>query len=111
MITIEQIHVALTSQPTEFWTTASTNLIILLTGGTLSVISYLAYQREQKRSFQIAALGFVLLTLGNLTIVIYQTFVAGSYFLGGIELLRIQSIGGGIAAFGLLILLYSLYRF
>lgn len=76
-------HVAQMNQPTEFWTTISTNLLILLSGGILSSISYLAYQREQDRSFQIAALGFAFITIGNLTILIYQVLVSKSYFLGG----------------------------
>lgn len=100
-----------TDQPPEFWSALSTNALILLVGGALAVISYAAYRREQERSFQMAALGFVFITFGNLLIVIYQVGVKGSYLLGGLELLRIQTIQGTLVLFGLALLVYSLYRY
>lgn len=99
-----------TGQPPEFWTTLSSNILVLLMGGALTVISYLAFRRERDRSFQIAALGFLFLVLGNITLMIYQIFVNRSYFLGGRELLGIQTIQGVLIALGFLFLLYSLYR-
>lgn len=98
------------NQPPEFWTTVSANLLILVLGSALATISYLAYRRERERSFRLAALGFAFVTLGNLTTIIYQTTIKRSYFLGGPELLRLQTIGGTLVMVGLLVLLYSLYR-
>ena len=99
------------SQPVEFWTTVSTNLVVFVIGSILAVISYLAHRREQDRSFQIAALGFVFVTLGNLTILVFQTIVKRSYFLTGVELLRAQTMEGGLLLIGFLSLFYSLYRY
>ncbi len=95
----------------EFWTTLSTNFLVLVIGSVLATISYLAYRREQERSFRIAALGFVLVTLGNLTVVVYQTMVKGSYVLDGLELLRLQTIQGALILLGFSTLFYSLHRY
>lgn len=98
-------------QPTEFWAALSTNVLILVVGSVLAVISYLAYRRERDRSFQIAALGFGLVTAGNLVIVVYQIGIKRSFLLGGIELLRVQTVSGTLVVLGLVSLLYSLYRY
>ncbi|WP_160134794.1 DUF7521 family protein [Halococcus salsus] len=98
-------------QPTEFWTTLSASVLVFLAGSVLATISYLAYRRERDRSFQFAALGFGLVTAGNLVIVVYQVGVKGSFLLGGLELLRIQTLSGVLVVVGLLSLLYSLYRY
>ena len=99
------------NQPTEFWTTLSANVLILIVGGVLATISYLAHRRESDRSFLIAAFGFACVTIGNLVIVVYQIGVKGSFLLGGIELLRVQTLSGMLVVVGLLSLLYSLYRY
>lgn len=99
------------SQPPEFWTAVSTNVLILVVGGVLAGISYLAYRRERDRSFLVAALGFAFVTLGNLVVVIYQVGVKGSYLLARLELLRIQTVQGSLVGVGLVLLLYSLYRY
>ncbi|EMA36451.1 DUF7521 family protein [Halococcus hamelinensis] len=98
-------------QPTEFWTTLSASVLVLLVGGVLAAISYLAYRRERDRSFQLAALGFGLVATGNVVIVVYQVGIKGSFLLGGLELLRIQTLSGVLVVLGLLSLLYSLYRY
>jgi hypothetical protein len=99
------------NQPPEFWTTLSANILIFVIGGMLAVISSMAYQRKRDRSFQIAAFGFGLITVGNLVLVVYQIGVNRSYLLGGLELLRMQTISGMLVVVGLLSLLYSLYRY
>ena len=98
-------------QPPELWSTLSFNLLILLVGGVLATISSLAYRREGDRSFLVATLGFVATTGGVLTIATYQTMVKRSYVLGGVELLRLQTIQGILILLGFSTLLYSLYRY
>jgi hypothetical protein len=50
-------------------------------------------------------------TGGVLTIATYQTMVKRSYVLGGVELLRLQTIQGILILLGFSTLLYSLYRY
>lgn len=98
------------NQPPELWTTAVSTLLLLLVGGTLAVISYLAYRREARRSLRTASAGFALLTVGSVVIPVYQSFVSRSYVLGGVELLRLQTVQTTLVALGLLVLVYSLYQ-
>ena len=99
------------TQPPEFWTFVSTNVLVFLLGGGLTVTSYLAYRREQDRSFLVAAIGFAFVSLGSVLAAIYQILIKGSFYLGGLELLRLQTLQGALSAAGLLILVYSLYRY
>lgn len=99
------------SQPPEFWTFVSVNVFVALLGGGLTATSYLAYRREGDPSFWVAAVGFALVSLGSMLAFIYQIFVTHTYSLGGLELLRLQTLQGALGATGLLILVYSVYRY
>ncbi|MFC5972041.1 hypothetical protein ACFPYI_11940 [Halomarina salina] len=98
------------SQPPELWTTAVSTLLLLVVGGALAAVSYLAYRREERRSLRTATVGFALLTAGSVVIPFYQSVVRRSYVLGGVELLRLQTVQTTMVALGLLALVYSLYQ-
>ena len=46
------------AQPPEFWTFVASSVLVLLLGGAMTVLSYLAYRREDKRSLWVAGVGF-----------------------------------------------------
>jgi hypothetical protein len=109
IITVEYIQIP--SQPPEFWSFISASLLVFVFGGILTTISFVAYRREQKRSLQGASLGFLFVTVSGLVGVVYQVFIERSYYLGGVELLRLQTIEAMLLALGFLTLLYSVYQY
>lgn len=99
------------AQSPEFWTFVVTSLFVFLLGGTMTVLSYLAYRREDKRSLWVAGFGFGLVTTGGLIAVIYQFGVRRTYFVSNRELLSLQTIQAFVLAIGLLALVYSLTKY
>ena len=99
------------AEPPEFWLFLASNLLLLITGGTLTGLSLRAYRRNRKRSFQGALIGFGTITLGSLIEAIYELGIRGSYELGGRELLALHTVEGVLIAVGLGALFYSLSRY
>lgn len=99
------------AEPPELWTFLASNVVVLLFGSILTVVSYITYYRNDREHFRCAAAGFGLVTLGGLSELIYQLGVKGSYWLGGRELLAVQSVEGLLIGFGLATLFYSIYSY
>lgn len=104
-------YIQMPIQPPEFWSFISVSLLVFVFGGILTAISFVAYRRERKRSLQGASLGFLFVTASGVVGVVYQIFIERSYYLGGVELLRLQTIEGVLLALGFLTLLYSVYQY
>lgn len=96
------------SEPPELWAFLLSNLVVLLFGGGITVLSFLAYHRSGTRSLRGATVGFGLVTAGALADAAYQFLVRGSYELPGRELLTLQTVEGVLIALGLATLFYSL---
>lgn len=96
------------SEPPELWAYLLSNLIVLVFGGAMTVLSLLAYRDSGNRSFRWASVGFGLITTGALAEGVYQLLVRGSYELPGRELLAIQTVEGVLIALGLATLFHSL---
>lgn len=96
------------SEPPELWAFLFSNLVVLLFGGGMTVLSVLAYRRSGTRSFRGAAVGFGLITAGALVEAAYQILLRRSYELPGRELLVLQTVEGVLIALGLAVLFYSL---
>lgn len=99
------------AQPLEFWTFVVTTVFVLLLGGTMTVLSYLAYRREDKRSLWVAGFGFGLVTTAGVIAAVYQLGIKRSYALSGRELLSLQTIEGIVLTLGLLALIYSITKY
>jgi hypothetical protein len=99
------------AEPPEFWTFILSNLLVLLLGGVLAALSFRAYRRNGRRSFQWAAVGFGLVTFGSLVEAIYELGIRGSYELSGRELLALHTVEGVVIAFGLAVLFYSVKQY
>lgn len=93
------------AQPLEFWSFVVTSVLVFLLGGTMTVLSYLAYRREDKRSLWVA--GFGLVTTAGVIAAVYHLGIERSYVLPGRELLSLQTIEGIVLLPGLLALIYS----
>lgn len=96
------------SEPPELWAYLLSNAVVLLLGGALATISFLAYRRSGQRSFRDAAAGFGLITLGSLVEAAYELGIRGSYHISGKELLVLHTVEGVFIAVGLGALFYSL---
>ena len=99
------------AEPPEFWTFVATSLLVFLLGGAMTVLSYLAYRRENKRSLWVAGFGFGLVTTAGVIAAVYQLGIARSYTLSGRELLSLQTVEGVVLVLGLLALIYSITRY
>ena len=99
------------AQPPQFWTFLASNVLVLLLGGTMTVLSYLAYRREDKRSLWVAGFGFGLVTTAGLITVFYQFGIRRTYFVSNRELLSLHTVQGVVLALGLLALIYSITRY
>ena len=97
------------AQPPEFWTFVASSALVLLLGGAMTVLSYLAYRREDKRSLWVAGVGFGLVTTGGVIAAVYQLGIARTYELSG-RLLSLQTVEGVVLLLGLLALIYSVVR-
>ena len=98
------------AEPPELWTFIASNLLILATGGTMTILSLRAYQRSRNNSFGTASVGFGLITVGGLIDIIYELGIRQSYELPGRELLALHTVQGVIIAAGLATLFISLHR-
>ena len=67
-------------------------------------------RRSRTGSLLFAAIGFGFVTVGTLLEAVYQFGLEETYFLTGLELLRLQAIEKSALAVGLFALLYSLVR-
>lgn len=103
-----------TSQSTEFWTFAVSNLLTLVLGVALAVIAFLAYRREKRDSFLFVAAGFGLIALGTIVEILYEIGVQKSHLTGvtafGSELFLLRTAEGAFIATGLALLIYSVRR-
>lgn len=100
------------AEPPEFWTFVLSNAVVGVLGVVLSGLSLLAYRRDPtNRSFVLAAAGFGAITLGSLVEAIYQLGIRGSYWLGGRELLALQTVEGLLIGTGLAVLFYAIRRY
>lgn len=99
------------AEPPELWTFIASNVLILLTGGLMTVLSLLAYRRSRERSFGTAMAGFGLITVGGVFDVIYELGVRNTYELPGRELLALHTVQGVLIAAGLAALYFSLRRY
>ncbi|MFB6300430.1 MAG: hypothetical protein ABEH65_09235 [Halobacteriales archaeon] len=97
-----------TADPPELWTFILSNLIVLILGSILTILSYQTYRRNGRRPLRVATFGFAAITVGALIEAFYQLGVRGSYELGGRELLALQTIEGMLIAIGLAALFYSI---
>lgn len=100
------------AEPPEFWTFIASNLLVLVLGGIMTALSYLAYRRTEDRpSLKWAVWGFGFITFGTLVEAIYELGIRGSYELGGRELLALHTVEGILIAIGLAALFYSLRQY
>ena len=100
------------AEPPEFWTFVLSNAIVGVLGVVLTGLSLLAYRRDPtKRTFVLAAAGFGAITLGSLAEAIYQLGIRRSYWLGGRELLALQTVEGLLIGTGLAVLFYAIRRY
>lgn len=98
------------AEPPELWTFIVSNLLILATGGMMTILSLRAYHRSHSTSFRTASVGFGLITIGGLIDIIYELGIRQSYELPGRELLALHTVQGVIIAAGLATLFISLHR-
>lgn len=98
------------AEPPELWTFIASNLLVLGTGGAMTVLSLVAYRRSQKQSFGTATVGFALITAGGVVDVVYELGIRNSYVLPGRELLALHTVQGVLIALGLAALFVSLKR-
>lgn len=99
------------NEPPELWAFLLSNLVVLVFGGGMTMLSLLAYRRSGTPSFQGAAVGFGLITAGSLVELVYQIVLRRSYELPGRELLVLQTVEGLLIAAGLAALFYSLKNY
>ena len=99
------------AEPPEFWTFVATSLLVFLLGGAMTVLSYLAYRREDKRSLWVAGFGFGLVTTAGLITVIYELGVRRTYFVSNRELLSLHTVQGIVLTLGFLALIYSIVKY
>jgi len=62
----------------EFRAFVASNVLVLLVGGVLAALSYLAFRRNEDRAFRVSAGGFVLITAGALAEAVYEICVRGT---------------------------------
>lgn len=95
----------------ELWAFILANIGLFIASSVLTVLSYLAYRRnDQQSSYKLSSIGFGLIVLGGLVEPLYQLIVRGDYNLSGGELLLLQSGEGLLIASGLGILFYAITR-
>lgn len=94
--------------PPEYWVFALSNVMTLLLGTVLAVISYRAYRRERESSLLVVAAGFALLTLGTVVEALYEAGFNGGVPLFGKQLFLLRAIEGLLLAAGLVLFIYSL---
>lgn len=99
------------SEPAELWLFVFSNVLLLVAGGGLTVLSYRAYVRTRRRAFAAALGGFGTVTFGALVEAIYELGIRGSYELSGRELLALHTVEGLLIAAGLAALYYSLTQY
>lgn len=99
------------TQPLEFWAFVFSNLLLLLSGGALTALSYRAYQRTARSGLRTAVAGFGIITLGTLVEAIYELGIRGTYELAGRELLALHTVESIVIVTGLVALFYSVVRY
>lgn len=98
------------AEPPEFWMFLASNVLLLVAGGALTLLSYLAYRRTADRSLLGGVVGFAIVTIGSLIEVVYELGIRGSYNLNGTELLILHSVEGVVIAGGLFLIFFSVTR-
>lgn len=86
------------------------NILTLIFGGILSALSYRAYSRRKIKSFKIATIAFVIITIGSVIEAIYEIGVRRSFELSGQELIILHSAESLLLAIGLGLLFYSILQ-
>lgn len=99
------------AEPPEFWLFVLSNLLVLITGGALTALSYRAYRRMDHEPLRGAVVGFGLITLGALVEAVYELGIRGSYELSGRELLALHTVEGVIITLGLVTVFYAVTKY
>ncbi|MFH5800823.1 hypothetical protein [Haladaptatus sp. CMAA 1911] len=94
----------------EFFGFLLVNILTLIFGSVLSILSYHAYRRRKIQSFKIATIGFVIITIGTIVEAIYEIGIRRSFELTGQELIILHSMESLLLAIGLGLLFYSITR-
>lgn len=84
------------------------NFLTLLLGGILSILSYRVYRRRKTRSFKVATIGFVTITVASIIEAVYEIGVRRSFELSGEELILLHTVESLLLAAGLGLLFYSI---
>ncbi|MFB6178828.1 MAG: hypothetical protein ABEI77_03775 [Halorientalis sp.] len=91
-----------------YWLYVGTNLLVLLVGGALTYLSYVAYQRTTDESLGLATVGFGVVTLGALLEMAYDFLVTRGRELTTSDLFVLRTVESLVIGLGLLVLFYAL---
>jgi len=96
----------MSSRPT-LWMLVLSNFFVLVTGGTLTYLSFQARRRVGKSNLNYTTLGFGLVTLSTVAEVIYAPAIIGVYDLAGSSILLLYTIESLLIGLGLASVYYS----
>lgn len=97
--------------PIEFWTFTVANLFHLVVGIALAVLSGQAYRRSGRRSFQTAAIGFLLITVSAVGDASYEVGIRAGYQFTSKQLLVLHTVESVFIGVGLAALFYSIRQY
>ncbi len=86
------------------------NIITLIFGSILSILSYRVYRQRGNQSFKVATVGFVTVTVGTIVEAMYELGIRRSFELTGRELITLHTIESLLLAIGLGLLFYSIIQ-
>ncbi|GAA0255314.1 hypothetical protein ACFFQF_16720 [Haladaptatus pallidirubidus] len=96
--------------PAEFFGFIFANILTLLFGSILTLLSYRAYHLRKTQPFKFATIGFAVITFGSILEAIYEVGVRRSFDLSSQELIALHSVESLLLALGLGLLFYSISR-
>ncbi|MFC6904109.1 DUF7521 family protein [Halalkalicoccus tibetensis] len=88
----------------------ASNLLVLLVGGTLTMLSYKAQRRLGQRNLRYTTLGFALITISSLVEAVYAPGIGGGHWLTTGQLLMLYTIESLLVGLGLASIAYSVLR-